>query len=98
MEFLQTHDLAGLMQGQGIEQDGIHNAEYGGVRPDSKRQGNHGHSRKAGGLPQHAKLVAQVLKQRFHSVQAHPGCRRPQLTANRSLSTGRRAAARRRWY
>ena len=75
VEFLQAHDLARLMQGQRIEQDRIYNAEYGGVRPNSKRSSHHRQGRKPWSLPQPAKLVAQVLKQRFHSVQAHPGCR-----------------------
>ena len=48
MEFLQTDDLARLTQGQGVKQDSVHHAEDGGVRSNSKRQGNHGHGREAG--------------------------------------------------
>jgi len=61
MVFLQPYDLARFMQGQGIEQDGVHNTEYRCIRPDSKRYCHHCHNREAGGLPQHAEFVAQVL-------------------------------------
>ena len=72
MDLLQTHDLAGLMQGQRVEQDRIYHAEYRGVRPNSKRYGHHCHGGEGGRLPQHTKLVAQILKQSFHGVHSRP--------------------------
>ena len=66
MEFLQAHDLARLTQGQRVKKDSVHHTEDGCVRANSNGQRNHGHGGEAGGLPQHAKLVAQILKQSLH--------------------------------
>ena len=69
--FLQPHDLAGLMQRKRIEEDGVRDAEYRRVRPNSNGHGDHRHGREAGRFPQHAKLVAQVPEQCFHSVHSY---------------------------
>ena len=71
MVLLQPHYLARMPQRQRTEQNGIHNSKDRSVRPNSKRQGHHCYSREGGSLPQHAKRVAQILKQSFHSFHSH---------------------------
>jgi hypothetical protein len=71
MVLLQPHDLARMPQRQRPEQNGIYNTKDRRVRPNSKRQGHHCYSHEARSLPQHAKLVAQILKQSFDSFHSH---------------------------
>ena len=72
--FPKLNQPAGIVVGQGFEQNGVHNAEDGGIGADAERQRDYGQSRESWRLRQHAQPVANVLPKRFH---LHSPSRRP---------------------
>ena len=53
----QQNELAGILDRQFPQQDGIQQAEDGGVRPDAEREREHGHRREARTLRQRSQAV-----------------------------------------
>src|SRR5277367_1086382 len=54
-------ELFGVRIGQGVQQRGIHDAEDGGGGSDAQGHGENDDGAETGGLPQHAKSVAEIL-------------------------------------
>lgn len=62
-EFSNADQAVGSLIRQRAQQHPIHDAEYGGVRTDPERQGQHGHDGESRGSPKHAQAVMNVLRQ-----------------------------------
>src|SRR5437868_1573807 len=65
-----SYQAIGIAVGQRTQQDAIHDAENGGIRPHSQSERQHRHDGECAPLDQHAPAVSQILKQIFHMVHA----------------------------
>src|ERR1700721_351758 len=61
-----NNEAVRIPHGQRREQEGIDDAEDGGVRTDAGSKSEYGDGREAGTLRKHAESVADVLPQIFH--------------------------------
>ena len=65
-------ELLGILIGKRLEEDGVDDAENGGIGADAEGQREDGYESEAGILLQHAEREFQILKERGHS---HLGAR-----------------------
>jgi hypothetical protein len=64
---IEAHQLMGLFVRERAQEDGVDDAEDGGVGTDSERQGNHGNGREAGSPDPRPERVANVLEGLLHA-------------------------------
>src|SRR6202030_4175671 len=62
---VEVDELFRRLHRKGLVKDGVDETEDGGVRANSESQREHGNCSEAGILAQHARGVAQILKESF---------------------------------
>jgi len=62
------HQAIGIGEGERAQEDGVDDAEDGGVGTDAQRQRQHRHRGEAGTLDQRPQPIAQILKNGVHGV------------------------------
>ena len=63
-----THELAGMGDGEALEEDGVGEQEDGGVGADAEGQGDEGDDRIAWGLTELAQRVAKIMGEGEHRI------------------------------